>query len=165
MRKAWAFAFGLVVVLLAQVGLAGASDGDTPAIDVARMETPRGTPLQDILSGRAQPGFTPVLTPGFPFTARDGHVLWVRIRTELPADGRQWRLGVVRVPLDQLRLRVHPPGEVVARDGFFRRTSERAPWPATFELPLPEGTAGPTELYLELEGQVICESGRWLARC
>src|SRR5690606_33415058 len=70
-------------------------------------------------------------------------------------DGRQWRLGVVRVPLDQLRLRLHPPGDVVARDGFFRRTSERAPWPATFELPLPEGTSGPTELYLELEGQVM----------
>lgn len=165
MRTAWALTTGIgAIVLAAAFLIAGpparaqapaAEPANEPVLELAVMETPVLTTLDDILSGRAQPGFTPVLTPGFPFTARDGHVLWVRIRTELPDDGRQWRLGVVRVPLDQLRLRVHPPGEVVARDGFFRRTSERTPWPATFELPLPEGPSGRTELYLELEGQVM----------
>ena len=34
-----------------------------------------------------------------------------------PEAPRDWRLGIVRVPVDQLRLRVHPPGDIVARDG------------------------------------------------
>lgn len=126
-----------------------------PTLDLAVMETPAGTTLDDILTGRAQPGFTPVLTPGFPFTAREEKVLWVRIRTELPPGGHDWRLGVVRVPLDQLRLRVHPPGAVVAREGFFSRGDGQRPWPMYFDLPLPADLSGRTELYLELEGRVM----------
>ncbi|GAB2660325.1 GGDEF domain-containing protein [Arenimonas aestuarii] len=126
-----------------------------PSLDLAVMETPAGTTLNDILTGRAQPGFTPVLTPGLAFTARDGRVLWVRVRTDLPAGDHDWRLGVVRVPLEHLRLRVHPPGRVVARDSFFDRVDDQQPWPSHFDLPLPEGMSGPAELYLELEGRVM----------
>ncbi|HEX5694268.1 MAG TPA: diguanylate cyclase [Arenimonas sp.] len=125
------------------------------ALDLAVMETPVGTTLDDILTGRAQPGFTPVLQPGFAFTAREERVLWVRIRVDLPPGGHDWRLGLVRVPLERLRLRVHPPGDVVARDSFFTRGDGQRPWPSHFDLPLPAGLSGPTELYLELEGRVM----------
>ncbi len=152
MRKAWAFAIGLVVALLAPPGPAFASEPASPAISVARMETPRGTPLQDILSGRAQPGFTPVLSPGFPFTLSSDRTLWVRVRADLPAGG-DWHLDVPRIPVQSLRLRL-PDGTVVARDGFFDPgLDEDDPWPARFDLPLPEGLSGPIELYLEIEGQ------------
>ncbi|WP_295362236.1 GGDEF domain-containing protein [Arenimonas sp.] len=160
MRIAWALSTAAAtIVLAAALVLTGpgarAEDGSQVPLDLAVMETPVGTTLDDILSGRAQPGFTPVLTPGTPFTAREGQVLWVRIRAELPEAPRDWRLGIVRVPVDQVRLRVHPPGEIVARDGFFRRDDGQRPWPARFDLPLPEGLAGRTELYLEIEGQVM----------
>src|SRR5690606_34063846 len=85
LRNAWALstfffagALALVLVLVGPGARAQAGDTAVP-LDLAYMETPVGTTLDDILSGRAQPGFTPVLTPGFPFTAREGRVLWVRI--------------------------------------------------------------------------------------
>lgn len=161
MRIAWAlstFIFaGALALALVVAGPQARAQGPATEVplDLAYMETPVGTTLDDIISGRAQPGFTPVLTPGFPFTAREGRVLWVRIRAELPEAPRDWRLGIVRVPVDQLRLRVHPPGDIVARDSFFRRGDGQRPWPARFDLPLPEGLSGRTELYLELEGQVM----------
>lgn len=131
-----------------------AGSPDQPAFEIAVMEAPQGTTLDDILTGRAQPGFTPILTPGFPFQARDGQVLWVRVRTDLPAAPRGgWRLGIVRVPLDRIKLRVQPPGEVVAEASFFA-TGKSTPWPATFELSLPPGLEGKTTLYLELQGKV-----------
>lgn len=128
--------------------------GPPPAVELAVMETPVGTTLDDILTGRAQPGFTPVLTPGFTFAARDGAAIWVRVRTELPAgDSAQWRLNVARAPLDRLRLRL-ADGRVVAEDSFYNPSSDESPWPASFVFALPPGLEGRTELYLEIEGKV-----------
>lgn len=151
MRIVRACVTALGALLLAPV-LALAAD--PPPVDLAVMETPVGTRLDDILTGRAQPGFTPVLTPGFAFAARDGTAIWVRVRTELPAgDSSQWRLTIARAPLDRIRLRL-ANGEVVAQDSFYRGTADRSPWPASFEFALPPGLAGKTELYLEIEGKV-----------
>ncbi len=156
MRKAGWFLIGLLAVLAAPAPLAVAVAADevAPVPSLAHMDTPRGTPLDDILSGRAQPGFVPVLSPGFAFTTRPDRALWVRIRADLPP-GQQWRLEIPRIPLERLRLRL-PDGTVVAEDSFFARgLHEDAPWPAHFDLPLPEGLAGPVELYLETEGHVM----------
>ncbi|GAB2491483.1 diguanylate cyclase [Arenimonas alkanexedens] len=126
-----------------------------PALDLAVMETPIGTTLDDILTGRAQPGFTPVLTPGFAFAARDGRDIWVRIRTELPeAAGPNWQLAIVRTPLDRLQLKLLPDARVVAEDSFFIASGDDNPWPANFHLPLPAELAGRTEIYLHLQGKV-----------
>lgn len=144
----------LALALLALAGLP-AQAAAPPAFELAVMDTPVGTTLDDILSGRAQPGFTPVLTPGFKFDARSGRVLWVRIRTDLPPtpDGG-WRLGINRVPLDDLRLVVQPPGTQIGEASFFAMRGQGAPWPANFYLPLPKDLSGPTTLYLQLEGGV-----------
>jgi diguanylate cyclase (GGDEF)-like protein len=126
-----------------------------PRLDLAVMETPVGTTLDDILTGRAQPGFTPVLTPGFPFAARDGRDIWVRIRTELPeAGGPNWQLAIVRTPLDRLQLKLLPDARVVAEDSFFHATGDENPWPASFHLPLPAELSGKSEIYLHLQGKV-----------
>jgi len=128
---------------------------DAPAFALAVMEAPLGTSLDDILTGRAQPGFTPVLTPGFEFDARDGRELWVRVRTDLPpAPEGGWQLGIGRVPLDRIYLRVQPPWPAVADTSFFRSVPEATPWPSTFELPLPPVLEGPTDVYLQLQGKV-----------
>jgi diguanylate cyclase (GGDEF)-like protein len=151
--RACLLAFGFLLATLSPAP-ASAQDKGLP-VELAVMETPVGTTLGAILSGRAQPGFTPLLTPGFPFAARDGTALWVRIRVDLPpGDSARWRLVVPRVPLDRLRLRVSPSGQVVAEDSFFLAATDATPWPANFELALPSGLAGRTELYLEIEGKV-----------
>lgn len=151
---------GLTVFLTALVALAvapaiAAEPAQGLQLELAVMETPLETSLDDILSGRAQPGFTPVLTPGFAFHAQEGQVLWVRVRTELPpAPPGGWRLGIVRVPLDRLRLRIEPSGTVVDEDSFFATGRDSLPWPATFELAVPAELSGKTTLYLQLEGKV-----------
>ncbi|KAA2284197.1 diguanylate cyclase [Arenimonas fontis] len=156
MRKAWSLLVGVVVVALAMVSggaVSAEAEKAGPALQLAWMETPLGTTLDDILTGRAQPGFTPVLSQGLPFSARQDRVLWVRIRTELP-EAADWHLDVNRVPLDRLRLRARD-GSVLAEDSFFARGPEIATWPAVFDLPLPPGLSGPIELYLETQGTVM----------
>jgi diguanylate cyclase (GGDEF)-like protein len=151
--RACLFAFGFLAAMLSPAPAAAAAVG--LPVELAVMETPVGTTLGAILSGRAQPGFTPVLTPGFPFSARDGTTIWVRVRVELPpGDSARWRLVLPRVPLDRLRLRVPPIGQAVAEESFFQAGPDDSPWPANFELPLPPGLSGKTELYLEIEGKV-----------
>lgn len=147
----------LTVCLLAWLSPAAPARAAEPAprLDLAVMETPVGTTLDDILTGRAQPGFTPVLTPGFPFAARDGRDLWVRIRTELPGSaGPNWQLAIVRTPLDRIQLKLLPDARVVAEDSFFHATDDENPWPASFHLPLPAELSGRTEVYLHLQGKV-----------
>lgn len=139
--------------LLLVPALALAAD-PPPPVELAVMETPVGTTLDDILTGRAQPGFTPVLTPGFTFSARGGTTIWVRVRTDLPpGDSSRWHLNIARAPIDRLRLRL-ASGQVVAEDSFYNAAADESPWPASFDFALPPGLSGKTALYLEIEGKV-----------
>lgn len=136
-------------------GAPARASAPAPALDLAVMETPVGTVLDDILTGRAQPGFTPVLTPGFAFSARDGRDIWVRIRTDLPeGEGPNWQLVIVRTPLDRLQLKLLPDGRVVAEDSFFHAADDENPWPANFLMPVPAELTGKAEFYLHLQGKV-----------
>lgn len=157
MRRAWTLAIGMVMaafLAMAPGGGVSAQAGPTAVpLQLAWMETPLEATLDDILTGRAQPGFTPVLSQGLPFVARQDRVLWVRIRAELPTAG-DWHLDINRVPLDRLRLRDRE-GRLLAEDSFFARGPEIATWPAVFTLPLPAREAGPVEFYLETKGTVM----------
>lgn len=151
-RARW---FGLLALALLGLAALPVHAAPPPSFELAVMDAPVGTSLDDILSGRAQPGFTPVLTPGFEFDARDGRVLWVRIRTDLPpAPDGGWRLSIGRVPLDRVRLLVQPPGELLGEASFFATRGQGTPWPAKFHLPIPSRLSGPTTFYLQIEGRV-----------
>lgn len=146
-----------LLIAICPLGMAPAlaADAQGPAFELAVMQTPIGTPLDDIISGRAQPGFTPVLTTGFPLEPADGQVTWVRIRTQLPpAPPGGWRLAVSRAPLDRLELRVHPPGEIIGKDSFYSTGRGSTPWPASFEFTLPADRVGPSTFYLQLQSRV-----------
>jgi diguanylate cyclase (GGDEF)-like protein len=150
----WLTFLALALGLAATPALADAS-GDAPEFALAVMEAPVGTSLDDILTGRAQPGFTPLLTPGFEFDVRDGRELWVRVRTDLPpAPEGGWQIGVLRVPLDRIYLRTQAPWPVAAERSFFAPVPDATPWPHTFEFPLPTELQGPSEVYLQLQGRV-----------
>lgn len=154
-RRAHSIAWLLLLALLAGAAGLAIARAPAPAFDAAYVQTPLQTSLADILSGQARVGFTPLLTPGMEFSTSSDQLLWVRIRTDLPpAPAGGWRLGVARVPLDRLQLRVYPPGEVVAREGFFRVGRTSQPWPATFEFELPAGLQGKTTLYLQIQGEL-----------
>lgn len=154
MRTMSTIVVALLLMLLPGAVPAAAGAGDeTPSYEAAVMETPRGTPLADILSGRAQPGFVPLLTPGTTFHARHDNAIWLRLKIALPpGPSERWQVDIVRVPVDRVRLRTID-GNVVAEDTFFRPASmEREPWPSNFALPLPAGLEGQQTVFLEVEG-------------
>ena len=146
---------GLLALALVAMAALPVHAAAPPAFDLAVMDTPVDTTLDDILSGRTQPGFTPVLTPGFAFDAREGRRLWVRIRIDLPpAPDGGWQLGLNRVPLDRIRLVMQPPGTQVGQASFFATRGDGTPWPENFYMMLPKDQVGPTTFYLQLEGRV-----------
>ena len=157
MRTTTIIGIALLLSLLAAAWPAAAQDaaatGNSPSFDLAVMEAPRGTTLDDIINNRIQPGFTPLLTAGTPFDARPDEAVWLRLRMALPpGPSERWYVDVVRVPIDRLRLRL-PDGTVVAQDTFYKAASASGPpWPSSFELPLPRGLSGEVTLYLEVEG-------------
>src|SRR6185503_388087 len=93
------------LALLLCASAAPALADSTPVVPaMAIMETPKATPLADILSGRAQPGFTPEEHSAIALNAPDGRSLWLRLRVDVPADGHARWLIVDRQPIDHLRL-------------------------------------------------------------
>ena len=66
---------------------------DMAEFDVAVLRAPEGTPLAEILSGRARVGFTPLLGLGAPLKLQADQATWVRLRAELPAHANgEWLL-------------------------------------------------------------------------
>ena len=157
MRTTSIIGIALLLWLLGAAGPAAAQDeagaGSAPSFDLAVMEAPRGTTLDDIVNNRIQPGFTPLLTAGTPFDAKPDEAVWLRLRMTLPpGTSHRWYVDVVRVPIDRLRLRL-PDGTIVAQDTFYKAASASGPpWPSSFELPMPPGLSGEVTLYLEVEG-------------
>jgi diguanylate cyclase (GGDEF)-like protein len=146
----------LALLLCAPMASTLAADSVQPDLAMAIMETPVDTPLADILSGRAQPGFTPEVRDAIALTAPEGRSLWLRLRVDMPADGQEHWLSLDRQFIEHLRLyQPAAPTVVVAENGFGQHP--KASGADTFLLPLPNGLQGPATLYVELEGH-----GHWL---
>ncbi|HMB56820.1 MAG TPA: diguanylate cyclase [Arenimonas sp.] len=154
----WAGCLALLVAISAAAQTpatsAPAATADTPKPALAIMETPSGTPLEDILSGRAQPGFTPILENTLGARGQPGKTIWLRLRTDLPTDGsRQW-LRLDRQAIKTARLHVPgPPTAVVAETGHGQKAEPDPEWPDAFLMPVPEQLQGPTTLYVEIDGE------------
>jgi len=127
-----------------------------PAFDgpvVAIVQAPSEISLDQIVSGRAKIGFTPVVSDGIHAIGRPGTTIWLRIRTQLPADDEPRFVSLPRQAIDSLRLHVDgDPGNPVASTGI-AQTDEVVRWPDAFVLALPATAPRNLTLYLEIQGQ------------
>ena len=145
-----------LLLLLCAPLAARAADATPPAPALAVMETPLNTPLADILSGRARPGFTPEVRDAIARDAPEGRALWLRLRLDIPADGQPRWLSLDRQLIEHLRLyRPDAPSTPIAETGFSEHP--RAAGADAFLLPLPDDMRGPSTLYVEMAGH-----GHWL---
>lgn len=120
---------------------------------MAIVEAPSAVSLDQIVSGRAKIGFTPVVSDGIHATGRPGTTIWLRIRTQLPADDQPRFVSLPRQAIDSLRLHVEgDQGNPVASTGI-AQTDQAVRWPDSFVLALPTSAPRSVTLYLEINGQ------------
>ena len=152
--KAVCVCAALLAAALPATGRTQSSHGDPDEIRLAVMETPAGTLLEDIISGRAQPGFTPVIERGLAVQAMPEKTYWLRLRLDIPADGRARFIRLDRQAIERLRLyQAGPPVVLQAEAGLGQPSPGLPRWPDAFALPIPAQAQGKLALYLELEGQ------------
>ena len=120
---------------------------------MAIVQAPSTISLDEIVSGRAKIGFTPVVSDGIHAIGRPGTTIWLRIRTQLPADDAMLFVSLPRQAIDSFRLHLgSSPGNPVAGTGI-AETDEAVRWPDVFVLALPATTPRNVTLYLEIRGQ------------
>lgn len=153
-RIGWHWLAGLLV--LALLALPAHAKGVGRDAQLAVLEAPEGTLLEDILSGEARVGFTPLLTPGATVRLHKNKATWVRLRVDLPERmAGEWVLRLERTPLPQVRVfALEAPREVLAEFGFFQPMARVADAVGGFRVPVPAGAAGELEWYLEIRGDL-----------
>lgn len=151
-RLGWLAALALASVL-ATPGWARSADPTAGLVQVAIAETPTDVSLDDIVSGRARQGFSPLVERGLHVVGKPGRSVWLRLRLDLPDDGQARYVSLPRQAIDRLRLHQAGPPELVLEQTGIGMPVVGAHWPNLFVLPLPAGTPGPAILYLEVEGQ------------
>jgi GGDEF domain-containing protein len=149
----------IALLLLAAVAVAPATRVDlarsSVPIQVASTSAPDDVPLSDILIGRYQPGFFPILDGVVQGSPRADRVVWLRLQTQLPAGERAWFVRLERAPVDRVAVLLpDQPLREVAESRFFRLGSWDARWPDGFVLPLPAGLSGDVAIYVRVEGNV-----------
>ncbi len=149
----------IALLLLAAVAVAPAMRVDlarsSVPIQVASTTAPADVPLSDILIGRYQPGFFPVLDGAVQGSPRADRVVWLRLQAQLPAAERAWFVRLERAPVDRVAVLLpDQPALEVAESRFFRLGRWDARWPDGFVLPLPAGLAGEVAIYVRVEGNV-----------
>lgn len=122
-------------------------------VEIAVLTAPTGTPLEEIVTGRARVGFTPVIRRGTSVRGLPGQSTWLRLRPKLPEDGQKRFLRIDRQAFDALRLyRASPQVHLLAEvDGQHRLEGEPR-WPDGYIFALPEGVTSGSTLYLEAQG-------------
>lgn len=162
LTAAWCRLAGLAMASLLAVApafaaqTASAPPEQRPAL--ALMETPTGTALADILSGRARPGFTPRLENAIVIRGEPGKSAWLRLRVDVPADGKRYWLRLDRQAIESLRLYVPgPPPTLVAETGRGKTAELDPEWPDAFLVPLPADLQGVAMLYLEVDGEGLLQ--------
>ena len=120
---------------------------------MAIVQAPSEISLEQIVSGRAKIGFTPVVSDGIHAIGRPGTTIWLRIRTQLPANDEPRFVSLPRQAIDRLQLYVDGiPGNPVASTGI-AQSDAAVRWPDTFVLALPTSARRNATLYLQIQGQ------------
>lgn len=141
----------LALALTLAAGLAQAVPANSSGL--AMVQAPSEVSLEDIVSGRARIGFTPIVADGIHAIGRPGHTIWLRMRVVVPADGVRRIVILPRQAIDSIRL--HVPASVDAEpiQTGIGETDEAVRWPDNFALPVPIAATGEATFYLEIKGQ------------
>jgi GGDEF domain-containing protein len=131
---------------------ASAQEQAPDRFQLAVLEADNATPLEDIVSGRARQGFTPLVGNGLSLTGKPGRTIWLRLRTQLPADGGVRYVSLPRQAMGLVRLYTGGPPIAKVDETGIGRDGDRTRWPDSFVLRLPNGASGATTLYLQLQG-------------
>jgi diguanylate cyclase (GGDEF)-like protein len=151
-RLAWRYCL-LLAILLAPAGASLAADEDGPELRIAVADAPDKTRLADILGNRARIGFNPVLREGYAYRAVPDRTVWLRIRADLPGDGRPRFLSLPRQAIDSARLySARDPDLLLAETGL-EREHPQARWPDALLLPMPGDPSGTSTVYLAVKGR------------
>ncbi len=137
----------LACMVLARPALAA---DDQPSLRLAIASADAGTALDDIVDGRARVGFNPILSRGQVVQADPAQALWLRLRLDLPDDGKARVLVLPRQGLASLRMfDAGPPARLLGQAGAGIAPDSR--WPDRFALRV-DGT-GQQTFYLQATGQ------------
>ena len=150
----WTRGLLAAVALLAGAGVKAAISMSPPGVvAIATVQAPSAITLDQIISGRAKIGFTPVVSDGIHAVGRPGTTVWLRLRVDLPGDGASRFVSLPRQAIDSLRLYVDSQASVPVAATGIAETDEAVRWPDSFVLPLPASAQGEVTLYLEIQGQ------------
>lgn len=166
-RRSPGLAAGLALLLAAAPAVAQSP----PAPALAVLQAPSDVPLDDIVSGRARLGFSPVVDEGVHVVGYAGQSTWLRLHVDLPVQDPPGHLGLPRQAIDSMRL-------FVARDGFteadhagIAETDAAVRWPDLLTVSLPADLHGPATLYVEVRGHGhlnlrprLLDDAQWRAR-
>jgi len=144
---------GALALGLLLPGIAGSAEIEAEGMQLAVAEAPTETFLDDIVSGRARVGFTPLVEDGLNVVGRSGQTVWLRLRMNLPADGGARFVSLPRQTIEHLRLHDAGPPDLITSETGIEQPSTRSRWPDAFVLPIPAGASGATTLYLEVQGK------------
>jgi GGDEF domain-containing protein len=144
----------IVCVGLLLAGSPRAQEATPRAQAIAIAEVPRGTGLADLLSGRAKMGFDPIDGDRVTVTAPTNATLWLRVRADVPDDGKARVLRLERQAIDVARLYVaSAPAIPVSETGLDHAAPRGQPMPDGLLLPLPAGAHGQVTVYVEIGGR------------
>ena len=164
-RRTWP---ALLALGLLAVALVAAAAG-APSLAVLR--APAGVSLDDIVSGRARLGFTPVVSDGVHVAGAASEATWLRLRIDVPASDGPVYLGLPRQAIDSMRLFVGEPPFAEAAHTGIAETDAAVRWPDLMTVPLPADARGRQTLYLEVRGHGhlnlrprLLDAGQWQSR-
>ena len=166
--RGWGVALGLLLAFAAAAALAAPA---TPGAALATLQAPSDVALEEIVSGRARLGFTPVVADGVHVVGGSGESTWLRLRTDVPTSEGRFYLGLPRQAIHSMRLYLGAaPFEEVAHTGI-AETDSAVRWPDLMTLPLPADARGPVTLYVEVRGNGhlnlrprLLDAGQWQGR-
>jgi diguanylate cyclase (GGDEF)-like protein len=141
----------LALALLLAGGIAQAAPAPAPRLAIVQASS--DIALEDIVSGRARIGFTPIVADGIHVIGRPGRTTWLRLRVDVPDDGARRIIGLPRQAIDSVRLHLPAGLEAEPVQTGIGETDEAVRWPDNFALPLPANASGPATYYLEIKGQ------------
>ena len=123
-----------------------------PDLRLAVLEADEKVRLPEILSGHARLGFSPLLRPGYSVFAQPGQIVWLRVRADVPDDGRPLYLSLPRQAIERMRVySANAPDQALAETGIERQPKEIR-WPDALILPMPSDPTGTSTVYLEVRG-------------